>query len=179
MSWEVFKMCFKFNRCLGISLGLNHTLCMAGQQDTTEIFVSVTRNLFFSSDLFFQSLEIPKQTSAVPNSCCVSPAYSCTRFPLTEHRRRKQSQLKGKAILQLLHSYFNKVSKAFGNLLFRTEGKWYTHTGNHSVWNSICSLVIIVTSSLKEDHFILGLWVGTYSEVRNHLFSRHFIISVD
>lgn len=97
---------------------------------------------------------------------------------LTEHKRRKQSQLKDKAILRLLRFYFNKVFKTFGNLLFRTEGKWYTHTENHSVWNTVTPCNHSYIKPQGRSFYITT--VGRYIfEVRNHLFSRCFNISVD
>lgn len=93
---------------------------------------------------------------------------------LTGYMRSKQSQLKDKAILQLFHFYFNKAFKAFVNLLFRTKGK-RTHVldiTQHGTSSVPCYCILHYTKP-QQDHFMSGPRVGTYSELRNHLFPRH------
>lgn len=49
---ELFKMCFKFNWCLCLSLSLNHTLCLAGQPDTAQCLYQSLGTSFFSRFVF-------------------------------------------------------------------------------------------------------------------------------
>lgn len=148
-------MCFKFSWCLCLSWCLNHALCLAGQQDTTEVLLSVTRNLFFFPDLFFQSLKIPKQTFAMPNSCYVSPAFSCTGFPLDwtqkEETIPKTKQYSG------FHIFILIKRLRLWKLAFQTRRKViYIYWESLSMEHHLLP-VIIVTASLKEDHCIFGL----------------------
>lgn len=171
-------MCFKFNWCLCVSLCLNHALCLADSW-TQQKYLYQTLGTSFSSQICFFS---PRRSQSRPllhqilAACHLLSAAQGSH--LTEHKKRRLSQFKDKAILWLyililikclrhLETCFSEQKESDKHLLGITQYGTASAPCNHSYIKTQGRSFYIRT-------------VGRYiSEVRNHLFSRHFIISVD